>query len=95
MIWIFFKNLFTDLYRQPLRTILTLSGVTWGTFAIVLLLAFGDGVGKAGQKSIHGMGQGIIIVYPGVTTQAYKGFTKGKQIRITAEETMLMKQKAW
>ncbi|MGD2092562.1 MAG: ABC transporter permease [Candidatus Aminicenantes bacterium] len=93
MILIFFKNLFTDLYRQPLRTILTLSGVTWGTFAIVLLLAFGDGVGKAGEKNIHGMGQGIIIVYPGVTTQAYKGFTKGKQVRITPEETLLIKQK--
>jgi putative ABC transport system permease protein len=93
MILIFFKNLFTDLYRQPMRTFLTLSGVTWGTFAIVLLLAFGDGVGKAGKKSIHGMGQGIIIVYPGVTTQSYQGFTKGKQIRITAEETMLIKQK--
>ena len=93
MILIFFKNLFTDLYRQPLRTILTLSGVTWGTFAIVLLLAFGDGVGKAGKKSIHGMGQGIIIVYPGITTQAYKGFTKGKQVRITGEETMLIKKK--
>ncbi len=76
-----------------MRTFLTLSGVTWGTFAIVLLLAFGDGVGKAGKKSIHGMGQGIIIVFPGVTTQAYKGFTKGKQVRVTAEEAMLIKQK--
>jgi putative ABC transport system permease protein len=93
MILIFFKNLFTDLYRQPMRTFLTLSGVTWGTFAIVLLLAFGDGVGKAGRKSMHGMGQGIIIAYPGVTTRAYKGFTKGKQVRITADETMLIKQK--
>lgn len=93
MILIFFKNLFADLYRQPLRTILTLSGVTWGTFAIVLLLAFGDGVGKSLTKSFHGIGQGIIVVYPGVTTQAYKGFTKGKQVRITAEETMLIKQK--
>jgi putative ABC transport system permease protein len=93
MILTFFKNLFTDLYRQPMRTVLTLSGVTWGTFAIVLLLAFGSGVSKTAMKSMHGMGQGIIIVWPGLTTQAYKGFTKGKQVRITPEEILLMKQK--
>lgn len=82
-----------DLYRQPLRTFLTLSGVVWGTFAIVVLLAFGSGVAKASMKSMHGMGQGIVIVWPGVTTLSYKGITKGKLIRLTADEVMLIKEK--
>jgi putative ABC transport system permease protein len=93
MIFIFFKNLFMDLYRQPLRTFLTLSGVVWGTFAIVLLLAFGDGVSKSGKKSMHGMGEGIVIAWPGTTTVSYKGITKGKAIRLTAEDVQLVKQK--
>ncbi len=82
-----------DLYRQPLRTFLTLSGVVWGTFAIVLLLAFGDAVSKSGRKSMHGMGEGIIIVWPGITTVSYKGITKGKEIRLTADDVLLVKQK--
>lgn len=82
-----------DLYRQPLRTFLTLSGVVWGTFAIVLLLAFGDGLKKSSMKSMHGMGEGIVIVWPGVTTLSYKGITKGKQVRLTSEQVMEMKQK--
>jgi putative ABC transport system permease protein len=82
-----------DLYRQPLRTILTLSGVVWGTFAIVLLLAFGDGVSKQGRKSMHGMGDGIVIAWPGITTLSHKGIIKGKQIRITPAEVFLIKEK--
>jgi len=93
MIFIFFKNLFMDLYRQPLRTFLTLSGVVWGTFAIVILLAFGDGVSKSGKKSMHGMGEGIVIAWPGITTVSYKGIAKGKAIRLTADDALLLKQK--
>ncbi len=82
----FFKNLFQDLGRQPLRTVLTLSGVVWGTFAVVLLLAFGDGLGKNQRKVMHGMGDGIVIAWPGRTTMPYKGFNKGRVIRITPPE---------
>ncbi len=93
MILIFFKNLFMDLYRQPLRTFLTLTGVVWGTFAIVLLLAFGDGLKKSSMKSMHGMGDGIVIAWPGVTTLSYKGITKGKQVQLTPEQVLQIKQK--
>jgi putative ABC transport system permease protein len=93
MIFVFLKNLFMDLYRQPLRTFLTLTGVVWGTFAIVLLLAFGDGIKKSSMKSMHGMGEGIVIAWPGVTTLSYKGITKGKQVRLTSDQVLQVKRK--
>jgi putative ABC transport system permease protein len=82
----FFRNLFRDLVRQPLRTVLTLSGVIWGTFSVVLLLAFGDSVSKAQIKRFHGMGQGIVLVFPSRTTLPWQGFLRGKAVRITPEE---------
>jgi putative ABC transport system permease protein len=85
MIGIFFRNLFRDLVRQPLRTALTLSGVVWGTFSVVLLLAFGDSVSKAQVKRFHGMGQGIVLVFPSRTTLPWQGFVRGKAVRITPE----------
>jgi putative ABC transport system permease protein len=85
MIAIFFRNLFRDLIRQPLRTALTLSGVVWGTFSVVLLLAFGNSVSKAQIKRFHGMGQGIVLVFPSQTTLPWQGFLKGKAVRITPE----------
>jgi len=85
MIAIFFRNLFRDLIRQPLRTALTLSGVIWGTFSVVLLLAFGSSVSKAQIKRFHGMGQGIVLIFPSRTTLPWQGFLKGKAVRITPE----------
>jgi putative ABC transport system permease protein len=93
MIGIFFRNLFRDLVRQPLRTALTLSGVVWGTFSVVLLLAFGDSLSKAQIKRFHGMGQGIVLVFPSRTTVAWQGFLKGKAVRITPETVEAIPEK--
>ncbi len=82
---IFFRNLLRDLIRQPLRTILTLSGVVWGTFSVVLLIAFGDSVSKAQIKRFHGMGTGIVLAFPARTTLPWQGFLKGKAVRLTPE----------
>lgn len=79
------RNLVRDLVRQPMRTLLTLSGVVWGTFSVVLLITFGDSVSKAQMKQFHGMGQGIVLIFPSRTTRPWQGFVKGKPIRITPE----------
>jgi putative ABC transport system permease protein len=92
MILAFFRNLFRDLVRQPLRTFLTLSGVTWGTFAVILLLAFGTGIGKQQIKSFRGLGQSIILVFPGQTTMAYKGLPKGRPVQVTPDQLLLVKE---
>jgi putative ABC transport system permease protein len=91
MILAFFRNLFRDLVRQPLRTFLTLSGVTWGTFAVILLLAFGTGIGKQQMKQFRGLGQSIILVFPGQTTMTYKGLPKGRPIQVTPDELGLLR----
>jgi putative ABC transport system permease protein len=86
MIAAFFRNLVRDLVRQPLRTVLTLSGVVWGTFSVVLLVAFGESVGKAQTKRFHGMGNGIVLLFPSRTTLPWQGLQKGKPVRITPEQ---------
>ena len=85
MIAIFFRNLVRDLIRQPLRTALTFSGVIWGTFSVVLLIAFGDSVSRAQIKRFHGMGQGIVLAFPSRTTLPWQGFQRGKPVRVTPE----------
>jgi len=85
MFGIFLRNLLRDLIRQPLRTVLTLSGVVWGTFSVILLIAFGDSVSKAQLKRFHGMGAGIVLVFPSQTTLPWQGFLKGKPVRLTPE----------
>lgn len=86
MLAAFFRNLGRDLIRQPLRTVLTLSGVVWGTFSVVLLVAFGQSVGRAQVKRFHGMGTGIVLLFPSRTTLPWQGLQKGKPVRITPEQ---------
>jgi putative ABC transport system permease protein len=93
MIFTFFRNLFRDLRRQPLRTSLTLSGVGWGTFAVVILLAFGSAVSKQNLKSFRGVGQGFVIAFPASTTLPYQGLPKGRPVRLTPEQVTLTGQK--
>ncbi len=93
MIWNFWKNLVRDLVRQPLRTFLTFTGVIWGTFAVVLLVAFGDGISRHQKKVFHGIGKGIVIAWPGRTTVTHKGLGKGRPVRVTPEDVELMKQR--
>ena len=90
---IFFRNLVRDLLRQPLRTVLTLSGVVWGTFSVILLIAFGDSVSKAQVKRFHGMGEGIVLVFPSRTTLPWRGFLKGMPVRVTPETVEAIPEK--
>ena len=64
-----FKQFFNDIRRQKLRSMLTMFGIFWGTCSIVLLFAFGKGIGEAQIKSQKGMGENIAIVWPGITSK--------------------------
>ncbi len=86
MIAAFLVNFLRDLRRQPLRTVLTLSGVVWGTFSVAVLIAFGASVQRMQVKRAHGMGQNLVIAWPSRTTMAYEGFLKGRIVRLTPEE---------
>ena len=70
-----------DLRAQRLRTTLTILGITWGTVAVVVLLAFGVGLERQTKKNMHGMGDGIVVVFPGRTSLPFAGFPDGRGIR--------------
>lgn len=88
------KQFFNDLRRQKLRSLLTMFGIFWGTCSIVLLFAFGTGIRHQQMKSQKGMGENIVIFWPGVTSRDWQGLPKGRPVRFTEEDVMLIKAKA-
>ncbi|HEX7678255.1 MAG TPA: ABC transporter permease, partial [Thermoanaerobaculia bacterium] len=80
------KQLARDLKAEKLRTFLTIFGIVWGTVAISLMLAFGTGLHKQLIKSTAGLGDRIVIAWPGLTSVPYEGLGKGRRIRITADD---------
>jgi len=88
------KQFFNDLRRQKLRSIMTMFGIFWGTCSIVLLLAFGIGITEAQLKSQKGMGENIIIIWPGITAKEFQGLPKGRRIRPTDDDVLYIKERA-
>jgi putative ABC transport system permease protein len=80
-----------DMRSQKLRTLLTLFGIIWGTTAVILLLAFGKGLHAQNQKAMHGLGEGIVILWGGRTSKPFEGFGKGRAIPLREEDALLLK----
>jgi putative ABC transport system permease protein len=73
------------------RTFMTLFGITWGTISIIVLLAFGVGLQKSMSKNMHGIGEGIAIMFPGRTGMAFEGYGRGRQMRFMDEDAELLR----
>lgn len=85
-----FAQLLDDLRRQRLRTTLTVLGITWGTTAVVTLLAFGTGFERQMTVSARGMGDGIVLVRGNRTTRPFRGFPERRPIRLVEEDAALL-----
>ena len=85
-----FKQLWTDLRAQRLRTTLTVLGITWGTVAVVVLLAFSVGLERQTIKRFHGLGDRIVILFGGRTTKAHAGFREGRPIRLREADAEIL-----
>ena len=82
----FIRQLARDLWSQKLRTFLTTFGIIWGTVAVSLLLAFGNGLHRQMIKSAAGLGDRIVIAWPMRTSMTYEGLGKGRRMRMMEED---------
>jgi putative ABC transport system permease protein len=75
-------NLFSTSSRlQKKRAFLTIAAIAWGTVAILLLLAFGEGLKRQMDKNRRSTGENLAVNWPGETTKAWKGMPPGRPIR--------------
>jgi len=86
------KEFFQDLKIHRTRAILTLVAITWGTVAVVLLLAFGEGLGNQLQNGTINAGNRIMILYGGETGMQFEGMPKGRKIRMVEEDVDMLQR---
>ena len=83
-----------DLLREPIgamqynrrRTALTMLGMAWGIATVVLLLAYGNGFGKACANIFANFGTKLMIMVPGRTSMQAGGQKAGAPIRFTLDD---------
>ena len=90
-----FRQLIRDTRSQKLRTMLTLFGMIWGTAAVSLLLAFGDGLHRQMAKDMAGIGNNVVIGWPARTSMPFEGLGKGRYIPMDDDDILLIRNKAY
>lgn len=66
---------------QRKRAALTVAAIAWGTVAILMLLAFGEGLGRQMMRGRLGMGENLAVWWPGETSKVWQGLPTGRPIR--------------
>jgi len=88
-------NLITDFIRninqQRLRTFLTVFGIMWGTATLIILLAFGMGFRDQTTLNMRGMGDQVVIIFNGSTSQSYDGYGVGRRIQMRESDADYLK----
>jgi putative ABC transport system permease protein len=88
------RDIFTEAYgamRHDLRkTLLTMLGMAWGIATVVLLLAYGEGFGRAIESIWDSFGATAVGIYPGRTSQQAGGNKAGTAIRFTNDDMQVL-----
>ena len=87
---ILLKEFWNDLRTQKTRAFLTMFAIMWGTLSVVLLLAFGEGLGTTMRNGLLNAGDRIFQVYGGETSIVHDGLDKGRPIRLVREDLDLL-----
>ncbi len=72
------------------RTALTMLGMAWGIATVVMLLAYGDGFGRAVANIFANFGTKLFIVVPGRSSMQAGGQKAGAQVRLTLDDLDLL-----
>ena len=78
---------------QKKRAILTVASIAWGTFSLLLLLAFGEGLRISVSTGMHGMGKDLAILWPGTTSLIWQGLPAGRPVRPRIEDIPVLKER--
>ncbi|MGO9086268.1 MAG: ABC transporter permease [Terriglobales bacterium] len=85
-----FRDLFREAYaamrHNRRRTALTMLGMGWGIATVVMLLAYGDGFGRACQNIFANFGTKLVIVVPGQTSMQAGGQKAGVWVHFTQDD---------
>src|SRR6202022_4739470 len=87
---VIFSLFATSSRLQKKRAYLTIAAIAWGTVAILLLLAFGEGLKRQMDKNRRATGENLAVMWPGETTKTWKGMPPGRPIRPRIDDVELI-----
>src|SRR3989442_13081536 len=92
MFFILVHGFLGELKTLGSRVFLSFFAVTWGTLAVVLLLAFGEGLKRTVRDGLLGAGERVFMVYGGDASKAFAGLGQGRRIHLAEEDLELLER---
>lgn len=80
------------LSRNKLRSFLTMFGVGWGIFMLVVMLGMGNGLKHAVLGGFEGFATNSAFLWTMPTTKPYAGFQKGRSFRFDNEDIGIIRR---
>ena len=77
-----FNQSFDSLRRNRVRSVLTMLGIIWGLVTVVLLLSYGDAIGKCVLQGFLGIGNNIVMFWGGQTSMQAGGQRSGQKVQL-------------
>jgi len=78
--------------RNRLRSLLTMLGIVWGLVSVVILLAYGQGLGRSVLHAFLNMGDNVIVVMHGQTSMQAGGQRAGKKVTFDYEDVQAVRE---
>jgi putative ABC transport system permease protein len=91
MLFEIFREAWAALVRNPLRSLLTMTGIAWGIVAVTLLLSYGAGFRSVLMYTFEVFGKGAVVCWPGTTSEQAGGERAGKEVRFEQEDAEWVK----
>jgi len=73
-----FQEIFATIKKNKLRTALTMLGVAWGIFMLVIMLGCGNGLRNGIMNGFGGLATNSFFIWTQPTTKPYKGLKSGR-----------------
>jgi len=80
------------LWRNKMRSALTVLGVFIGVAALIAMVAVGNGANAAVRKQIESLGTNLLVVVPGATTTAGVRAGSGSASTLTVEDALALRR---
>lgn len=86
------QEIFATIRKNKLRTFLTMLGVFWGIFMLVIMLGSGNGLRNGILKNFSGTATNSFYMWTQQTTKAYKGMKPNRNYNFTLADAEALKQ---
>ncbi|GAB3341656.1 ABC transporter permease [Marivirga atlantica] len=87
------QEIFITIKKNKLRTFLTVFGIGWGIFMIVILLGAGKGLQNGVERDFSAWATNSGFFWSRRTTISYGGFQPGRRVRFTNKDTEMLRKK--